>query len=95
VRSEGNSVPSNKGIGKISKYEITMNKKVKLVFYTLPLLTVASLVAFTGCSGVKSTAENERVTMSLLTNTEQDFEKPDNARCHPGQPYNQGWWPDK
>ncbi len=55
---------------------------------------VACLVAFTGCSGIEGTAENHRVTRNLLTNIEEDHGKPENPRVHPGQPFNQGWWPD-
>ena len=32
--------------------------------------------------------------ISRSTKVGQDHEKIDNPRVHPGQPYNQGWWPD-
>lgn len=72
-----------------------MNKKLKFVFHKMPILPIACLVAFTGCSGIKGTAENHRVMINLVTQIEQHHEKPANPRMHPGQPYNQGWWPDK
>jgi hypothetical protein len=71
-----------------------MNKKLKFDFDTMPIWTIACLVAFTGCSGIEATAENHRVMINQLANIEEDHGKPENPRVHPGQPYNQGWWPD-
>jgi hypothetical protein len=58
------------------------------------ILPFAFLVAITGCSGIKGKAENQRVTANLLTKIGQDHSKPENPRVHPGQPINEGWWPD-
>jgi hypothetical protein len=58
------------------------------------ILAIAFLVAITGCSGIEGTAGNSRVTANLLTNIEEDHGKPVNPRVHPGQPVNEGWWPD-
>ena len=58
------------------------------------ILPFAFLVAITGRSGIKGTAENDRVAANLLTNIEENHGKPENPRVHPGQPVNEGWWPD-
>jgi hypothetical protein len=69
-----------------------MNKKQKLAFRIMPLLPIAFLVAFTGCSGIQGTAGNQRVTINFLTKAEQDDEKYENPPIRPGQPYNQATW---
>jgi hypothetical protein len=61
---------------------MTMNNKLKFAFRTMLVSPIACVVAFTGCSDIE------------LTNIEQDHEKIGHPRVHPGQPYNQGWWPD-
>jgi hypothetical protein len=73
---------------------MTMNNKLKFAFRTMLVLHFACLVASTGCSDIEATSENDRVTANLLINIERDNEKIENPRVHPGQPYNQGWWPD-
>ena len=73
---------------------MSMNNKLKLAFRTMLVLPIACLGVLTGCSDLEVTGKNHRVTANLLTNTEQGHEKIDNPRVHPGQPYNQGWWPD-
>jgi hypothetical protein len=63
------------------------------------LLTTRSAI-FAACPSERNnneptaTGENHRVTANLLTDMEQDHQKIENPRVHPGQPYNQGWWPD-
>jgi hypothetical protein len=54
------------------------------------ILPIACLVAFTGCSGIEGTADNQRVTTNLLKYIEEDHEKPKNPRVRVGQPYDQG-----
>ena len=71
-----------------------MNKQLQFDFHTMLIWAAAWLVAFTGCSGIEGTAENHRVMTNLLTYIEEDHGKPENPRVHPGQPFNQGWWPD-
>jgi hypothetical protein len=73
---------------------MTMNNKLKFAFRTMLVSPIACVVAFTGCSDIEPKGENHRVTANLLTNIEQDHEKIGHPRVHPGQPYNQGWWPD-
>ena len=65
-------------------------RKLIFGFDTMLTLPVACLVAFTGCSGIESTAENHRVTTNLVKYIKEDREKPKNSRVHPGQPYDQG-----
>ena len=56
-------------------------------FHTILILTIACLVAFTGCSAMVSTAENHRLTTKLVKYMEEDHEKPKYPRVRPGQPY--------
>jgi hypothetical protein len=72
---------------------MTMNNKLKFAFRTMLVLAIACLVALSGCADIEATGENHRGTANLLT-IEQDHEKIEHPRVHPGQPYNQGWWPD-
>ena len=72
---------------------MTMNNKLKFAFRTMLVLAIACLVALSGCADIEATGENHRVTANLLT-IEQDHQKIEHPRVHPGQPYNQGWWPD-
>ena len=73
---------------------MSMNNKLKFAFRTMVVLPIAWLGAFTGCSDFEATGKDHRVTANLLTKVEQEHEKIGNPRVHPGQPYNQGWWPD-
>ena len=72
---------------------MSMNNKLKFAFRTMLVLPIAC-GAFTGCSDVEVTGKSHQVTANLVTKVEQEHEKIDNPRVHPGQPYNQGWWPD-
>ena len=68
-----------------------MVKKLKVNIHTLPALSPAGLLLFSGCASVEGTAEIHRVTTNLLTRIEQDQgEKVENPPVHPGQPYNMG-----
>jgi hypothetical protein len=51
------------------------------------VLFIACLPAFSGCSSVEGTGENQRVTTRFLQNIEQEHEKPANPPVHLGQPY--------
>ena len=73
---------------------MSMNNKLKFAFRTMLVLPIACLGAFTGCSDVEVTSKSHQVTANLVTKVEQEHEKIDNPRVHPGQPYNQGWWSD-
>ena len=73
---------------------MSMHNKLKFAFRTMLVLPIACLGAFTGCADIEAAGENHLVTANLLTDIEQDHQKIENPRVHPGQPYNQGWWPD-
>ena len=63
----------------------------QLLIHSTSTITIIlpCLVAFTGCSGIEGTAENQRVTTNLVKYIEEDHEKPKDPRVRPGQPYDQ------
>ena len=75
-----------------------MNKKRK--FYLGTNLAAACFLTLAACSSLKSTTGgNHGGTANLPTRTVQEEENPEDARVHPGQPYNMGtydmgFWPD-
>jgi hypothetical protein len=74
----------------IRKEVTAISEKLIFDFHTMLILPIACLVAFSGCSGIEGTAEKHRVTTNLLNYIEEDHEKPQNPRVHPGQPYDRG-----
>ena len=64
-----------------------MNEKQRFDFHRMLILPTACLVAFTGCSGMVNTAENQRLTTKLVKYMEADHEKPMYPRVRPAQPY--------
>jgi hypothetical protein len=70
-----------------------MLKGQKCNFHAMPVLAVACLLVFTGCSSVEGTAENFWASTSEVTNMEQNEVKPENPPVHPGQPFLE--FPDK
>ena len=70
-----------------SKSRSIINKKPTFNFHTAVILAIAWFLAFSGCSGIESTAEKRGGTINLLKIIEQKHEKPVNPRVHPGQPY--------
>ena len=71
-----------------------MRKSLKCIFRTMPVSSVTCLLLCTGCSSVEATAANLGLRTSQVTDIEQDKVKPENPRVHPGESFNEGWWPD-
>jgi hypothetical protein len=60
------------------------------------MLSVAWLLASTACSSIDTASGEHGATITLVTGTEQDADtaRIQTPRVNPGQPYNQGLWPD-
>ena len=71
-----------------------MNTKLKSNFHKTLILRIACLLAFNACSTIKGTVDSRQGRTILLTIVEQGHENLGTRAVHPGEPYNQGLWPD-
>lgn len=62
-----------------------MTNKQKWHLLTMSVLLIAYLPAFSACSSLESTGQNQRVLM--LKSVEQEHQNFANPPVHPGQPY--------